>query len=95
MTEERREWVAETAWSGYQASERLAAEAEAAGDEVRTDVERAESFVLAVVLFATAIALAGIGVRLRLFPVRAAVLAAGWAVFLGDRGLDGDVPGNL
>ncbi len=39
--------------------------------------------MLAVVLFATAIALAGIGARLRLFPVRAAVLALGWAVFLG------------
>ena len=36
-----------------------------------------------MVLFATAIALAGIGARLRLFPVRVAVLAVGWAVFLG------------
>jgi hypothetical protein len=64
-------------------ADRLEAEAAAAGEEVKTDVERAEQYVLAVVLFATAIALAGIGARLRLFPVRVAVLALGWAVFLG------------
>jgi hypothetical protein len=64
-------------------ADRLEAEAAAAGEEVKTDVERAERYVLAVVLFATAIALAGIGARLRLFPVRPAVLALGWAVFLG------------
>jgi hypothetical protein len=64
-------------------ADRLEAEAEAAGEDVRTDVGRAEEYVLAVVLFATAIALAGIGARLRLFPVRVAVLAVGCAVFLG------------
>jgi hypothetical protein len=64
-------------------ADRLEAEAEAAGDDVQTDVGRAERYVLAVVLFATAIALAGIGARLRVFPIRAAVLAVGWAVFLG------------
>lgn len=37
-------------------------------------------------LFATAIALAGIGARMRLFPIRAAVIAVGWAVFLGAVG---------
>jgi len=67
-------------------ADRLEAEAEAAGEEVRTDVERAERYVLAVVLFATAIALAGIGARMRLFPIRAAVIAVGWAVFLGAVG---------
>ena len=64
-------------------ADRLEGEAAAAGQEVRTDVERANRYVLAVVLFATAIALAGIGARLRLFPLRVAVLAVGWAVFLG------------
>jgi hypothetical protein len=64
-------------------ADRLEAEAAAAGEEVKTDVARAEEYVLAVVLFATAIALAGIGARLRLFPIRTAVLAVGWAVFLG------------
>ena len=64
-------------------AERLEAQAEAAGEEVRTDVERAEQYVLAVVLFATAIALAGIGARLGLFPIRVAVIVVGWAVFLG------------
>jgi hypothetical protein len=37
-------------------ADRLEAEAAAAGEEVKTDVERAERYVLAVVLFATAIA---------------------------------------
>ena len=39
--------------------------------------------MLAVVLLATAIALAGIRARLRALPRPAAVLALGWAVFLG------------
>jgi hypothetical protein len=64
-------------------ADRLEARAGAAGEEVRADVGRAEEYVLAAVLFATAIALAGIGARLRLFPVRVAVLAIGWALFLG------------
>jgi hypothetical protein len=76
-------------------AERLEAEAEAAGDDVRTDVGRAEEYVLAVVLFATAIALAGIGARLRLFPVRVAVLAVGWAVFLGTVGWVATFPVSL
>ena len=75
-------------------ADRLEAEAVAAGEKVKTDVERAERYVLAVVLFATAIALAGIGARLRLFPVRAAVLALGWAVFLWHARLGGHLPGE-
>jgi Domain of unknown function (DUF4337) len=67
-------------------ADRLEREAAAAGEEVKTDVERANRYVLAVVLFATALALAGIGARLRLFPIRTAVLALGWAVFLGALG---------
>ena len=66
-----------------QEADRLEAEAVAAGEEVKTDVERAERYVLAVVLFATALALAGIAARLRIFPVRAALLVVAWAVFLG------------
>ncbi len=64
-------------------ADRLEAEAVAAGEEVRTDVERAERYVLAVVLFATALALGGIAARLRLFPVRVALLVVAWAVFIG------------
>jgi hypothetical protein len=64
-------------------ADRLESEAAAAGEEVKTDVARAEEYVLPVVLFATAIALTGIDARLRLFPIRAAVLAVGCAVFLG------------
>ena len=66
-----------------QEADRLEAEAAAAGEEVKTDVERAEQYVLAVVLFATALALSGIAARLRLFPVRLALLAVAWAVFIG------------
>ena len=50
---------------------------------MKVDVEHANRYVLAVVLFATALALAGIGARLRVFPVRVTVIAMGWAVFLG------------
>jgi hypothetical protein len=64
-------------------AESLDRQANAAAAEVKTDVDRADRYVLAVVLFATSLALAGIGARLRLFPVRAAVIAVGWAVFLG------------
>ncbi len=64
-------------------ADRLEREAAAAGEEVKVDVERANRYVLAVVLFATALALAGIGARLRVFPVRVTVIAMGWAVFLG------------
>jgi len=64
-------------------ADRLEAQAAAATEEVKDDVERANRYVLAVVLFATALALAGIGARLRLFPVRAAVLIIGWGVFVG------------
>jgi len=67
----------------FEDADRLEAEAGAASEEVRTDVERAEEYVLAVVLFATALALAGIAARLRIFPVRAALLVVAWAVFLG------------
>ena len=64
-------------------ADRLEREAAAAGEMVKVNVERANRYVLAVVLFATALALAGIGARLRVFPVRVTVIAMGWAVFLG------------
>jgi hypothetical protein len=67
-------------------ADRLEREAAAAGAAVRVDVERANRYVLAVVLFATALALAGIGARLRVFSVRVTVVAMGWIVFLGTFG---------
>jgi hypothetical protein len=76
-------------------AERLEAEADAASDRMKADVSRAEEYVLAAVLFATAIALAGIGARLRLFPVRAAVLAVGWVLFLGTVGWLATFPVSL
>jgi hypothetical protein len=67
----------------FEDADRLEAEAAAAGEEVRADVERANRYVLAVVLFATVLALAGIAARLRIFPVRAALLGVASAAFLG------------
>jgi hypothetical protein len=64
-------------------SEALNAEAAEASDEMKIDIDNANGYVLAAVLFATALALAGIGARMRLFPVRAIVLAVGWAVLIG------------
>ncbi len=64
-------------------ADRLEAAATAATETVKEDVERADRYVLAAVLFATALALAGIGGRLRLLLPRAVVLGLGCVVFLG------------
>jgi hypothetical protein len=63
-------------------AEELEARAEEAADEVQQDVDRADHYVLAAVFFATALALAGIGARLRHLPVRLAAIGVGWAVFI-------------
>ena len=64
-------------------ADRLEAAAAAATETVKEDVERADRYVLAAVLFATALALAGIGGRLRLPLPRGIVLGLGCLVFLG------------
>lgn len=64
-------------------ADRLERAAAAATERVKADVGRANDYVLAAVLFATSLALAGIGARLRGFGTRTAVVALGWAVFLG------------
>jgi hypothetical protein len=45
--------------------------------------ERADNYMLAVVLFASALFFAGISIKLRTLSTRVAILALGWAVFLG------------
>ena len=64
-------------------ADRLEAAAAAATETVKEDVERADRYVLAAVLFATTLALAGIGGRLRLLLPRMIVLGIGSTVFLG------------
>jgi len=57
--------------------------AEAFTAEARTDVERADDYVLAVVLFAMSLFFAGIGSRLPSESARAVVVALGCIVFVG------------
>lgn len=66
-----------------QEAERLEAAAAAASEEVKRDVERANRYVLAVVLFSTALFFAGIGAKLRTAASRAMTVAVGWVIFLG------------
>ncbi len=60
--------------------ERLAA---AASERAKAANERADNYMLAVVLFASALFFAGISTKLESLNVRRAVLALGWALVLG------------
>jgi hypothetical protein len=64
-------------------AERLEAEATDASHEVRIDIQRADNYVLAVVLFAVSLFFAGISTRLHATGPRAAILALGYFLFLG------------
>jgi hypothetical protein len=64
-------------------AERLESEAETNATEARTNVQRATNYVLAVVLFATALFFAGMSARLRTRRLRIAMLAFGLVVFVG------------
>jgi len=61
---------------------RLEAQAAAASDEAREDIQRADNYVLAVVLFASALFFAGISTKLGTLPARASILALGYLVFV-------------
>ena len=63
--------------------ERLDADAEAASAAVRRDIQRASNYVLGVVLFAVALFLAGMSVKLGSTRLRTVLLACGYVVFLG------------
>jgi len=62
----------------------LEARAAAASNNVGTYIQRADNYVLAVVLFAAALFFAGISTRLRSPTTRMVVLGLGYALFLGN-----------
>jgi hypothetical protein len=62
---------------------RLEAQATAASAEAREDIQRADNYVLAVVLFASALFFAGISTKLGTPRARATILALGYLIFLG------------
>ena len=62
---------------------RLDAEAELSAAAVRLDIQRSSNYVLAVVLFATALFFAGMGAKLSTLRLRRALLALGLIVFVG------------
>ena len=64
-------------------AERLEADAEANAAEARTNVQRATNYVLAVVLFATALFFAGMSAKLRTRRLRVALLVFGVVTFVG------------
>jgi hypothetical protein len=64
-------------------AERLETEAAAHSQEATEDIDRADQYVLCVVLFAAALFFAGMSTRLRWDRARMAVLAVGCILFLG------------
>jgi hypothetical protein len=64
-------------------SQRLNALAGAYSGKVETDNQRADNYVLAVVLFAAALFFSGISTKLRPLRQREVLLALGWVIFFG------------
>jgi len=64
-------------------AERLEAAATEASHEVRIDIQRADNYVLAVVLFAVSLFFAGISTKLHSRGSQVAILALGYVLFLG------------
>jgi hypothetical protein len=64
-------------------SERLEGVATEASHRVRIDIQRADNYVLAVVLFASSLFFAGISTKLHSQSSRVAILALGYVLFLG------------
>lgn len=62
---------------------RFEAQAAAASEKAKDDIRHADSYVLAVVLFAVSLFFAGISTRLRTQAAEVTILALGCAVFLG------------
>ena len=61
----------------------LEARASAKSLEVATDIQRADNYVLTVVLFAVALLFAGLGNRLPSRTSRIVILSVAWVLFLG------------
>ena len=64
-------------------ADRLEAKAAAASQAVKRYIQRADNYVLAVVLFAVALFFAGVSTRLPSRGARTLILGVGWALFLG------------
>lgn len=63
-------------------AERYEADAAALSQAVRTNIQRADNYMLAVVLFAAALFFAGISTKLHTTGARVGILVFGWALFL-------------
>lgn len=66
-----------------QEGQRLEVEADALSAQARANVQRATNYVLAVVLFATALFFAGMAARFRTHRLRVALLAFGVVILVG------------
>jgi hypothetical protein len=64
-------------------AEQLEAKAASFSEEVSVYIERADDYMLAVVLFAASLFFAGISTRMRSRDARVALLGLGWVMFLG------------
>ena len=64
-------------------SQRLEAKAARAADSAREDIQRADDYVLCVVLFASSLFFAGLSTRLPTLRGREQILALGWLLFVG------------
>jgi hypothetical protein len=64
-------------------ADRLEVRAAGESEHAKEANERADNYMLAVVLFASALFFAGISIKLRTLSTRVAILALGWVVFLG------------
>jgi hypothetical protein len=64
-------------------SERLEAQAAAATEEAKEDIQRADNYVLAAVLFAAALFFGGLSLRLPTERAQTWVLGMGYVLFLG------------
>lgn len=69
--------------AALESSNRLEDEAAAASQSVKTDIQRADDYTLAVVLFAATLFFAGISTKLHERSSRMAVLAMGYVLFCG------------
>ncbi len=64
-------------------ADRLEAEAAVQSQLVKAAIQRADNYLLAVVLFAASLFFAGISTRLHMRSGRIVVLGIGWALFIG------------
>jgi len=67
-------------------ADRLQGEAEASSADAQDDVQKADNYMLCVVLFAASLFFAGISTRLRSTTTRLAILGLGYVIFLGAFG---------